>query len=69
MHVTSSFFSIEWFELRSEVLLPAACLEVFEVSCMAGKYLVIMQKYNLATIPNTLNVFLTNNQPYKLFYP
>ena len=37
MHVTSSFFSIEWFELRSEVFLPvAACLEVFEVSYVAS---------------------------------
>ena len=34
-------FSIEWFELRSEVFLPAACLEVFEVSYVAGKYLVL----------------------------
>ena len=46
MHVTSSFFSIEWFELRSEVFLPAACLEVFEVSYVAGKYLVLKYAHN-----------------------
>ena len=50
MHVTSSIFSIQWFERRSEVFLPAACLEVFEVSYVAGKYLVLYAKYNLAAI-------------------
>ena len=45
-HVTSSFFSIEWLELRSEVFLPATCLEVFEVSYVAGKYLVLKYAHN-----------------------
>ena len=55
MHVTSSFFSIDWFELRSEVFLPAACLEVFEVSYVAGKYLVLKYAHNAYNLTRRYN--------------
>ena len=55
LHVTSSFFSIDWFELRSEVFLPAACLEVFEVSYVAGKYLVLKYAHNAYNLTRRYN--------------
>ena len=44
MHVTTlAFFSIECLEVK--VFLPA-CLEVFEISYAAGKYLVVKYAHN-----------------------